>query len=92
MKLTPVGIDIAKSVFQVHHVDEGTGEIVNNDHGVLISKDATDKEIAEVIHAIYSVSEDEYLALRHKSRRFWKDYFDADKNYHDFFEELASIK
>ncbi|BEG78242.1 IS110 family transposase IS884 [Achromobacter xylosoxidans] len=29
MKLTPVSIDIAKSVFQVHHVDEGTGEIVN---------------------------------------------------------------
>ncbi len=24
MLLTPVGIDIAKSVFQVHHVDEST--------------------------------------------------------------------
>lgn len=29
MKLTPVGIDIAKSVFQVHYVDQETGEIVN---------------------------------------------------------------
>ena len=29
MKLTPVGIDIAKHVFQVHYVDEETGEIVN---------------------------------------------------------------
>jgi transposase len=29
MKLTPVGIDIAKSVFQVHHVEMETGEIVN---------------------------------------------------------------
>jgi transposase len=29
MELTPVGIDIAKSVFQVHHVDMETGEIVN---------------------------------------------------------------
>lgn len=29
MKLTPVGIDIAKSVFQVHYVVEETGEIVN---------------------------------------------------------------
>jgi hypothetical protein len=29
MKLTPVGIDIAKYVFQVHYVDEETGEIVN---------------------------------------------------------------
>ena len=29
MKLTPVGIDIAKNVFQVHCVDERSGEIVN---------------------------------------------------------------
>ncbi|CAD6561940.1 IS110 family transposase ISPfa2 [Paraburkholderia kirstenboschensis] len=29
MKLTPVGIDIAKSVFQVHYLDEETGEVVN---------------------------------------------------------------
>jgi len=29
MKCTPVGIDIAKSVFQVHYVDEQTGEVVN---------------------------------------------------------------
>jgi len=29
MKFTPVGIDIAKSVFQVHYVDERTGEVVN---------------------------------------------------------------
>ena len=29
MNLTPVGIDIAKNVFQVHHVDVETGEIVN---------------------------------------------------------------
>lgn len=29
MKFTPIGIDIAKNVFQVHYVDEQTGEIVN---------------------------------------------------------------
>jgi len=29
MKFTPVGIDIAKQVFQVHYVDESTGEVVN---------------------------------------------------------------
>jgi len=29
MKLTPVGIDIAKSVFQVNYVDEETGEVVS---------------------------------------------------------------
>ncbi|QCP54401.1 IS110 family transposase [Trinickia violacea] len=29
MKLMPVGIDIAKNVFQVHYIDQETGEIVN---------------------------------------------------------------
>jgi transposase len=29
MKPTPVGVDIAKNVFQVHYVDEQTGEIVS---------------------------------------------------------------
>ncbi|MDC6129624.1 IS110 family transposase [Burkholderia gladioli] len=29
MNLTPVGIDIAKTVFQVHYVDHDTGEVVN---------------------------------------------------------------
>jgi transposase len=29
MLLMPVGIDIAKSLFQVHYVDPATGEIVN---------------------------------------------------------------
>ncbi|PTB16716.1 IS110 family transposase [Trinickia symbiotica] len=29
MKLTPVGVDIAKNVFQIHYVDTETGEIVN---------------------------------------------------------------
>ncbi|MGF6813083.1 transposase [Paraburkholderia sp. Clong3] len=29
MKLTPVGVDIAKNVFQIHYVNAETGEIVN---------------------------------------------------------------
>lgn len=29
MKLTPVRIDIAKNVMQMHYLDEGTGEVVN---------------------------------------------------------------
>ena len=28
-KYTPVGVDLAKNVFQIHYVDEDTGEIVN---------------------------------------------------------------
>jgi len=29
MKLTPIGVDTAKNVFQVHHINEKTGEIIN---------------------------------------------------------------
>ena len=70
----------------------GTGEIVNNDDGILMSKDATPGEIAEAIRAVYNMKEDDYQTLRHNARRFWENYFDADKNYNDFFEELAALK
>lgn len=29
MKLTPVGVDLAKNVFQLHYVDKETGEVIN---------------------------------------------------------------
>jgi transposase len=29
MNRTAVGVDIAKNVFQVHYIDQATGEIVN---------------------------------------------------------------
>ena len=70
----------------------GTKEIVDNDHGFLISKDAGAEEIAEAIRTVYSMNTDDYCALRHRARAFWKDHFDADKNYNDFINELVSLK
>ena len=70
----------------------GTGEIVRNDHGTLISKDATPGEIAEAIRAVYNMKEDDYQTLRHNARRFWENHFDANHNYNYFLEELISLK
>ena len=70
----------------------GTGEIVKNDHGTLISKDAAAGEIAEAIRAVYSMKAEDYQTLRHHARRFWESHFNADKNYHDFFEELVALQ
>ena len=70
----------------------GTGEIVNNDDGILMSKDATPGEIAEAIRSVYNMKEDDYQALRHDARRFWENHFDANHNYNDFLEELTSLK
>ena len=70
----------------------GTGEIVKNDHGTLISKDAAAGDIEEAIRAVYNMDEEDYQTLRHNARRFWENNFDADKNYNDFFEELAALK
>ena len=70
----------------------GTGEIVNHAHGTLISKDATAGDIAEAIRAVYNMTEEEYQTLRHKARRYWENHFDANHNYHDFLEELISLK
>jgi hypothetical protein len=38
MKLTPVGIDIAKHVFQVHHIDEETGNREQADQAGEVSR------------------------------------------------------
>lgn len=70
----------------------GTGEIVKNDHGTLISKDATAGDIEEAIRAVYNMNENDYQTLRHKARRYWENHFDANHNYHDFLEELISLK
>ena len=70
----------------------GTKEIVDNDHGILLSKNAGSEEIAEAIRTIYSMKKDDYIALRHRARAFWKDHFDADKNYNDFINELLSLR
>ena len=69
----------------------GTGEIVKNEHGILLSKDAAPKEIADAVRAIYSMDEEDYITLRHNSRKFWKDHFDAENNYRKFIEEIYSL-
>ena len=70
----------------------GTKEIVDNDHGFLISKDAGAEEISEAIRALYSMNENDYRALRHRARAFWEAHFDAENNYNDFINELVSLK
>ncbi|VVE85932.1 transposase [Pandoraea sputorum] len=47
MNLTPVGIDIAKTVFQVHYVDHDTGEVVNKPNGRALARTRVE---AVVIH------------------------------------------
>ena len=69
----------------------GTKEIADNDHGFLIPEDAGAEEIAEAIRTVYSMNADDYRALRHRARAYWKDHFNADKNYNDFINELASL-
>lgn len=70
----------------------GTGEIVNHAHGTLISKDDTAGDIEEAIRTVYNMNENDYQTLRHKARRYWENHFDSNNNYHDFLEELISLK
>ena len=70
----------------------GTGEIVKKEHGILLSKDADAKEIADAIRAFYRMKESDYSALRRNSRIFWKEHFDAEKNYQTFIDELHALE
>ncbi len=70
----------------------GTGEIVNESNGVLVSKEASPGEISDAIRFVYSMNDADYLALRRRARASWKERFDAEENYSAFIEELLTME
>lgn len=69
----------------------GTNEIVNERNGILLSKDATNEEIASAIRKILTMECSDYLKLRDNARRSWEKLYDANRNYTSFVHELQSF-
>ncbi|MBS1646332.1 MAG: glycosyltransferase [Bacteroidetes bacterium] len=63
----------------------GVREIVNNKTGKLVSVDFKPKEIAEYIEKNISTFSD--TEFRKGVKQFWRDNFDAQKNYEDFINK-----
>jgi len=62
----------------------GVGEIVvDNETGILVKKDAAPIEIASLLNAFFSSSQNT-LVFRKTVRKFWESNFNASQNYNNF--------
>lgn len=61
----------------------GTSEIVNPKTGVLIEDNPALEEICEAIKTV--------LSHTYSPREFWEENFNAEKNYHKFYQEIQKL-
>lgn len=67
----------------------GTSEIINKENGILLPPNVSNKKIADSIRNVFVMEDETYLSMRKKTRAFWNENFNADKNYSSFMEELS---
>lgn len=68
----------------------GIPEIINPEHGYLLSAASEPQEIVTALNHYHQLSVEKQDTLREEARRFWKKNFDADKNYTDFCRFITS--
>ncbi|MDN5215969.1 glycosyltransferase [Fulvivirgaceae bacterium BMA12] len=65
----------------------GVKEIVNEQTGILVNSDASAESIAQTIISFID-SDKNSIEFRNGVRNFWKDNFEAEKNYNQFIQLL----
>ncbi len=65
-------------------------DLVNDDHGLLLPKDTTGEELAQVLTLLARMSPERLAPQRAKARKWWKDYYNNEKNYRKFAGQLAA--
>lgn len=88
----PVSIQEAMSL-GLPIIATAVGEIPNMiaGNGILLSENPTPEETADAIRKLHSMSGTEIDVMRKCSYALWKQYFDADKNYKVFAEDLVNL-
>jgi len=66
----------------------GTSELVNNKNGFLISANPAIEEISLKIEEYYYLTADKKAEKRLNAFEYWKDNYNAKKNYRDFIEKI----
>ena len=67
----------------------GVSEIVNEKTGILIPKDFNIDKVADIIDTFVN-SKYNTIEFRKGVRKFWKENFDAGKNYTMFYQQITS--
>ena len=88
----PVSIMEAQS-FQIPVIATsvgGTSEIVDNNNGLLLSKNIQPGELAKVINDVY-LKRTVWLRKRKITYRNWEEISNAEQNYNNFAIELKTL-
>ncbi|MBK7819381.1 MAG: glycosyltransferase [Sphingobacteriaceae bacterium] len=67
----------------------GCNEICNENTGVLIDRDFDPKKVAKILET-FKNSEMNTSQFRAGCREYWKNNFEADKNYNSFINKLLN--
>ncbi len=66
----------------------GTAEAVNNENGFIVPADFNDDEVVQKIESYIALDEVTRQAYRHRAYEFWKENYEAERNYREFAELL----
>lgn len=69
----------------------GTSEIVNKETGFLIEKDFEVENVARKIENYLKLSIEEQKIYREKAYKFWKENYNAEKNYKIFTDKILAL-
>lgn len=70
----------------------GTCEIVKDGfNGMLLPQNFTDFEFGQKLTSFLNMKKDEYAVFRENAREYWKQNFDAEKNYDIFSREISQF-
>ena len=67
----------------------GTGEVVHQSIGDLISRDFSLGELVTLIRKYMEMDTSTYQELRSKTRQFWEENYSATNNYKKFYHEIV---
>ncbi|WP_221566991.1 glycosyltransferase [Alkalihalobacillus sp. TS-13] len=69
----------------------GTSELVNDQNGKLLKKDASPEQIAEAIEAFTAMSDLEYDSVSKYAYEMWDENYNAERNYAEFSKQLSLL-
>ncbi|MGP4078964.1 glycosyltransferase [Pseudalkalibacillus sp. R45] len=69
----------------------GTSELVNDQNGKLLEKEASPEQIAEAIEAFAAMSDLEYDSASKHAYEMWDENYNAEKNYAEFSKQLVLL-
>lgn len=69
----------------------GTAEAVSNENGFLLPADFNDDEVVQKIESYINLDEEQKEAFRHRAYDFWRENYEAEKNYEAFCKTIIDI-